>query len=152
MLNRSYLKVCPWNSAGRRRLKPVECYLLRIERYIRGKQAWFWQLKLYNKCLAKPSRSLLQLAILGIYSEGNQLRFSSSKHFRFYLTKKHLISEWYFTKNHEIGSLVLRKVKTSWDSRQNRGAWTSFAWESKSNCWSFRHVYRLDESKSFKSS
>ena len=46
--------------------------------------------------------------------EENQLRFSSSKHFRFYWTKKHFISEWYFTKNHEIGSLVVRQ------NRQNR--------------------------------
>ena len=52
--------------------------------------------------------------------EENHLRFSNSKHFRFYWTKKHFISEWYFTKNHEIGSLVVRIVKTSWDSRQNR--------------------------------
>ena len=50
--------------------------------------------------------------------EENHLRFSSSKHFRFYWTKKHVTAEWYFTKNHEIGSLVVRKVKTSWDSRQ----------------------------------
>ena len=27
---------------------------------------------------------------------------------------------WYFTKNHEIGGLVMRKVKKSWDSQQNR--------------------------------
>ena len=52
--------------------------------------------------------------------EENHLRFSNSKHFRFYWTKKHFISEWYFTKNNEIGSLVVGKVKTSWDSRQNR--------------------------------
>ena len=50
--------------------------------------------------------------------EENQLQFSKSKHFRFYSTKKHLISEWYFPKNHEIGSLVVEKVKKSW-------AWTS---------------------------
>ena len=55
--------------------------------------------------------------------EENHLRFSNSKHFRSYWTKKHFISEWYFTKNHEIGSLVVRKVKTSWDSRPNRELW-----------------------------
>ena len=38
---------CPWNSAGGRCLEPVELYLWKIERYIRGKQAWFWQLKPY---------------------------------------------------------------------------------------------------------
>ena len=31
--------------------------------------------------------------------------------------KKHFISEWYFPKNHEIGSFVVRKVKKLWDSR-----------------------------------
>ena len=36
------------NSASRHCLKPVERYLWRIERYIRGKQTWFWQLKLYS--------------------------------------------------------------------------------------------------------
>ena len=65
--------------------------------------------------------------------EDNQLRFSNSKHFRFYWTKKHFISEWYFTKNHEIGSRVVRKVKKSWDSRQNRELALRPAWESKSN-------------------
>ena len=70
-----------------------------------------------------------------------RLRLSSSKHFLFYCTKKHFISELYFTKNHEIGSLVLRKAKKSWDLRQNRELGP--AWESKT----FRHVCRLDESK-----
>ena len=76
--------------------------------------------------------------------EENQLRFSNSKHFRFYWTKNNFISEWYFTKNHEIGSLVVRKVKKSWDSRQNRELGPAL--ESKT----FRHVYGLDESKRFK--
>ena len=108
--------------------------------------------KYWRLCLAKPSRSLIScsLRFTRRLHEENHLRFSNSKHFRFYWTKKHFISEWYFTKNHEIGSLVVRKVKTSWDSRQNSEL--GLAWESKSNCWSFRHVYRLDESKSFKSS
>ena len=79
--------------------------------------------------------------------EENHLRFSNSKHFRFYWTKKHFISAWYFTNNHEIGSLVVRTIKKSWDSRQNRELRPA-----SRNCWSFRHVYRLDESKSFKSS
>ena len=79
--------------------------------------------------------------------EENHLRFSNCKHFRFYWTKKHFISEWYFTKNHEIGSLVVRTVKKSWDSRQNRELRPA-----SRNCWSFRRVYRLEESKSFKSS
>ena len=98
-----------------------------------------------NKCLAKPSRTLLQRL-----HEENQLWFSNSKHFRFYWKKKHFISELYFTKNHEIGSLVVRKVKKSGDSRQKRELGP--AWESKSNCRSFHHIYHLDESKIFKSS
>ena len=75
-----------------------------------------------NKCLAKPSRSLLQLAILGVYMRRINilLQLSDSKHFNFDWTTKHFISEWYFTKNHEIGGLVMRKVKKSWDSQQNR--------------------------------
>ena len=36
------------NSASRHCLKPVERYLWWIERYIRRKQTWFWQLKLYS--------------------------------------------------------------------------------------------------------
>ena len=43
-----------------------------------------------------------------------------SKHFRFYWTKKHFISEWYLATNHEIGSRVLRKVKKSWESIEGR--------------------------------
>ena len=58
-----------------------------------------------NKCLAKPSRSLLLTALY------NQLRFSGSKHFHFHWTKKHFISEWYFPKHHLTGSLVVRKDK-----------------------------------------
>ena len=101
--------------------------------YIRGKQAWFWQLKLYFKsfrCLCRTygrwqvSRKTVTKSLAAYDSrrlhDENHLRFSNSKHFRFYWTKKHFISEWYFTKNHESGSLVVWKVKTAWDSRQNR--------------------------------
>ena len=74
-----------------------------------------------DKCLAKPSRSILQLSILrilGVFTWRESITIQ--QHFSFYCTKKHFISEWYFTKNHEIGSLVVRKVKRSCDSRQNR--------------------------------
>ena len=63
--------------------------------------------------------------------EENHLWLNNSKHFRFYWTKKHFISEWYFSENHEIGSLVVRKFKKSWDSGQNREL--GLAWESESN-------------------
>ena len=105
--------------------------------------------KYWRLCLAKPSRSLIScsLRFTRRLHEENHLRFSNSKHFRFYWTKKHFISAWYFTNNHETGSLVVRTIKKSWDSRQNRELRPA-----SRNCWSFRHVYRLDESKSFKSS
>ena len=77
--------------------------------------------------------------------EENHLRFSNSKHFRFYWTKKHFISAWYFTKNHEIGSLVVRTVKRSWKL-------TAESWVSTSFAKLLIFFYRLDESKSFKSS
>ena len=69
-----------------------------------------------DKCLAKPSQSLrLLLTVVHCNSRGlheeNQLRFGNSKHFLFFI---------YFAKNHEIGSLVVRKVEKSWESRQNR--------------------------------
>ena len=146
-----------WNSAGRRCLKPVEFYFWSIERYIRGKQAWFWQLKPYFNSFRriwrtygqqKVSRKTFAKSLAACDSrrlhEVNQLPFSNSKHFCVYWTKKHCISEWYFTKNHEIlGSLIVERiVRLTAESR---------AW-SKSNCWSFRRVHRMDESKSFKSS
>ena len=116
---------CPYNSAGGRCLKLAELYLWRIERYIRGKQAWFWQLKLYfnsflsrktvAKCLAD---GVVQLAILGVLIlKENQLWFSNCKHFRIYWTKKDFISEWYFTKKHEIGTRAPNKniVQNHWN-------------------------------------
>ena len=78
--------------------------------------------------------------------EENHLRFSNSKHFRFYWTKKHFISAciWYFTKNHEIGSLVVRTVKRSWDSRQNRELRPA-----SRNCWSFLSPGRVKKLQKF---
>ena len=93
-----------------------------------------------NKCLAKPSRSLLQLAILGVYTRTINYD-SATVNISVFIEQKTFISEWYFTKNHEIGSLVVKKVKKSWDSRHNRELGPGL--ESKT----FRHVYRLDESK-----
>ena len=113
-------------------MKPVELYLWRIERYIRGKQAWFWQLKPYFNsflCIWRPyggqvSRKMVAKSLAACDSsqlhEENQLWFNNSKQFRFYWTKKHFIPEWYFTENHEIGSVVVRNVKKSWGSGQNR--------------------------------
>ena len=51
---------CPWNSASGRCLKLVEPYLWRIERYIRGKQAWFGR-------LSKPLRSHLLTALYSLH-------------------------------------------------------------------------------------
>ena len=94
-----------------------------------------------DKCPVKPSRSVLLTALYSFHFSAFTLgesRFSNSKHSHFYWTKKHFISEWFFTKNRETGNLVVRKVKKSWDSRQNRELRP--AWESRSNCSSFRHV------------
>ena len=85
-----------------------------------------------DKCLAKPSRSLLQFAILGVYMRRIPYDSATVNISVFIEKKKHFISEWYFTKNHEIGSLVVRKVKKSWDSRQNRELR-----QASRNCWIF---------------
>ena len=92
-----------WNSAGRRCLKPVERYLWGIERYIRGKQAWFWQLKLsfnsFRRLWRTYGRQVSRKTVTKSHAgcdtrrlhEENHLRFSNSKHFSFYWTKKHFI-------------------------------------------------------------
>ena len=95
---------CPWNSAGGRCLK----FMTNWKIYSREtSMVWQW------KYLATPSRSLISCWRLYTAILGNQSRFSKSKHFRFYWTKKLLnfISEWNFAKNHETWSLVVRKVK-----------------------------------------
>ena len=52
----------------------------------------------------------------------------------------------YFTENHEIGSVVVRKVKKSWDSGQNRELGPAIgSRRAIFYCWSFHHVYCLDE-------
>ena len=111
---------CPWYSAGGRCFKPVGFIYeeLKLQDIFEENKHGFdshsrtlthfvaFEEHMADKCLAKPSRGLLQLAIPGVYEE-NKLRFSDSKHFRFYWIKRHFISEWYFTKNHEIGSPVV---------------------------------------------
>ena len=69
-----------------------------------------------DKCLPKPPRSLLS-RFSAFTHEENHLRFSNSKHFRFYWTKKHFISEWYFTKNHET---MMRLGVLSWEKLKRR--------------------------------
>ena len=117
----------PWNSAGGRCLKLVEPYLWRTERYSRGKQAWFWQLKPYfnsfrrmkNIWPTSVSQNRREVSCWrrrtacnsGRWREENQLRFSNSKYFRFYWTKKHFISEWYFPKTMSLGVLSWEKLK-----------------------------------------
>ena len=67
-------------------------------------------------------------------------RFSNSKHFCFYSTEKHFISQWYFPKAVRLKVLKWgnRKIKKSWGSWQNRKL--GLLGESKSNCWSLHHV------------
>ena len=60
------------------------------------------------KCLAKPSRRLLVLAILGVYMR--RINYDSAT-VNISVFIEHFILERYFTKNHDIGSLVVRKVK-----------------------------------------
>ena len=70
-----------------------------------------------DKCLAKASRSLLLRALCSLqflaftWGESITIQQQYSKHFHFYWAKKHFISEWYFPKDHETGSLVVRKDK-----------------------------------------
>ena len=64
-----------------------------------------------NKSLAKPSRSHLQLAILGVYTR--RINYDSATvNISVFIEQKTFISE-YFTKNHEVRSLVVKKVKKS---------------------------------------
>ena len=67
-----------------------------------------------DKCLAKPSRSLLQLASHGIYME--RINYDSATASISVFIQQRDIS---FQKNHEIRSLIMRKVRKLWDSRQN---------------------------------
>ena len=90
--------------------------------YIRGKQAWFWQLNPYFNSFRRiwrtygrqVSRKTLAKSLAAWDSrrlhEENQLRFSNSKDFRFYWAKKHSISEWYFTMR--LGVLTLNNRET----------------------------------------
>ena len=125
--------------------KLVELYLWRIERCIWGKQVWFWQLKSHfdlfrpiwrtygwqvsRKTVAKFLASTCDSP--RIIHDENQLRFSNSKHFRVYGTKKHFVSEWYFPKNHEIGSLVVRQGKKIVRLTAESWAWTSLGVEEQ---------------------
>ena len=56
---------------------------------------------------------IVQLAILCIYMRRIPYDSATVNISVFIEKKKHFISELYFTKNHEIGSLVVRKVKKS---------------------------------------
>ena len=87
---------------------------------------------------AKLSRTLLLTALYCIYMR--RINFDSATVNISVLIKQRNIS---FQGQNDISQRAVRKVKESW-------AWTT--WESKSNCWSLHHVYRLDGSKSFKSS
>ena len=114
---------CPWNSAARCSLEPAKPYLLRSERYIWGKQAWFWQLKphfnsfcrIWRTYGCQVSRKTVVKSLAACDSrrlhEENQLRFSNSKHFRFYWTNKHFIAEWYSLKTMRLGVLPWEKLK-----------------------------------------
>ena len=63
----------------------------------------------------------------------NQLRFSNSKHCRFY---------WTMLKTMRLGVLSWGHLMKNHELRP--------AWESKSNCWSFRYVYCLTSQRASK--
>ena len=63
------------------------------------------------------SKNSCSLRFSAFMHEKNHLRFSGSKHFRFYWTKKHFISEWYFTKNHET---MMKLGVLSWEKLKHR--------------------------------
>ena len=63
----------------------------------------------------------------------NQLRFSNSKHCRFY---------WTMLKTMRLGVLSWGHLRKNHELRP--------AWESKSNCWSFRYVYCLTSQRASK--
>ena len=88
--------------------------------YIRGKQAWFWQLnpyfnsfrriwrtygRTYDKCLAKPLRSLLQLEILGVYMRRINYDLATVKISVFIEQRNIPFQNDISLQNHEIGSL-----------------------------------------------
>ena len=111
--------------AARCCLKPAKPYLWRIERYIRGKQAGFWQLKPHFNSFCRigrtygcqVSRKTVVKSLSACDSrrlhEEKQLRFSDSKHFRFYWTNKHFSAESYSLKTMRLGVL-------SWEVLKNR--------------------------------
>ena len=95
--------------------------------YIRGKQAWFWQLnpyfnsfrriwrtygRTYDKCLAKPLRSLLQLEILGVYMRRINYDLATVKISVFIEQRNIPFQNDISLQNHEIGSLDVK----SWRS------------------------------------
>ena len=110
--------------------KLVELYLWRIERYIRGKQAWFWQLlayfdlfrRIWRKYGRQVSRKTVAKSLAACDSrrlhEEDQLRFSNSKHFCFNIEQRNISFQNDISlKTMRLGVLRWEKLK-SW-------AWTS---------------------------
>ena len=131
--------------------KLVELYLWRIERCIWGKQVWCWQLKShFDVCrpIWRPSGWQVSRKTVAkflastcdsprIIHDDNQLRFSNSKHF---------VSEWYFPKNREIGSLVVRQGKKIVRLTAESWAWTTCG---PASSLSRGRVKKLQKSKKF---
>ena len=180
MLNRSSILnisvLCLWNSAGGRCLKLIELKTAidHLERHLNiakeledifeenkrgfgGKSCTFLFRRIWRTYSRQVSRKtvaksladgVVQLAIPGVYIMRISYDWATVNSFVFIEQRSISFQNDISLKNHEIGSPVVRKVKIPWDSQQNRELGP--AWGSKSNYWSFRHVYRLDESKSFK--
>ena len=108
----------------------------KIERYIRGKQAWFWQLKLYSDSFRRFWRTYgLQVSRKTVAKSLKTLAACDSRrlcmrritydsaavNISVFIEQRNISFQNDISlKNHETGSLVVWKVKTSWDSRQNR--------------------------------
>ena len=80
--------------------KLVKLYLWRIERYIRGKQAWFWQLSAYFDAFRRiwrtygrqVSRKTVAKSLAACDSRRlhEENRFSNSKHFCFSIEQRNI--------------------------------------------------------------
>ena len=112
-------------------LKLVELYLWSIERYIRGKQAWFWQLSAYFDAFRRfwrtygrqVSRKTVAKSLTACDSRRlhEENRFSNSKHFCFSIEQRNVSFQ-------NIISLKTMRLGVLWEKLKS-WAWTSLGVE-----------------------
>ena len=112
--------------------KLVEVYLWRIERYIRGKQAWFWQLSAYFDAFRRiwrtygrqVSRKTVAKSLAACNSRRlhEENRFSNSKHFCFSIKQRNI------SFHNDISLKTMRLGVLSWEKLKS-WAWTSLGVE-----------------------